>query len=824
MYRKFTITALLFILFLIGMTSQVKSRDLSSPSLRLQLSDEEIEIRKLRARETKRLQQIDPEGTKQTTYEEWIAAQGTPLPFSSKKVITASPLRADSKICVLVNSDLYPLIETSINQYVTDLVSEGYTVEVHTLVGGTPQNLRTLLQSLYALGMDGALFVGDLPIAWYEVDCSWNARSNEQFPCDYYYMDLNGNFYDNDSDGKFDDHVGDINPEIYIGRLTASPLTYDGANEVDLVNNYFAKNHQFRTGGLITNTRALVFIDDDWEYDGEYIDDCLEYIYCQSNMINDPPITIASNYILELSAGYEFVHVAVHSNFAGHYFDGPSGGGSLYYTELCNLNPPGIFYNLFACSNCRFVESNYMGGWYIFNQSFGLAAVGAAKTGSMLNFDQFYYPMGQGTTIGEAFYLWWDEMANWGMNNNEICWFYGNTLLGDPTLKPSDRRPVELNEADLPYCLKNRNYVFELDADGGGAPPYDWNIISGALPAGLSLGQYDGQITGQPTESGIFNFTVSAFDICPPVPPDYEPIYGDTMEYSIGIVGVCGDANNSGLKDMVDVIDIIDYLYNDGQNMCPVASGDMDNFNGTNNNDAYFLYEHVAHASTYPKCPPFTTLIPEAPENILEIRNSTVQPDRDKYRVDFWLNSLSPAKSISIPFEYSCATSPISCDSIRFGGSYYSHYEHKYGTVNATEPKAVIGIVNTGETPPTGNPVRVASAWFTVEPSSEEQLININSAPYGPNEFIIVSPSPTAPYIPSIAVIPGVAFECGDATNDGAVNILDMIYIINYKYKSGPEPEILESADVNSDTRIDILDIVYLINFKYKSGPEPFCL
>ncbi len=250
--------------FLMGMTSLVKSRDLSSPSLRLQLSDEEIEIRKQRARETKMLRQIDPIGTPQTSYEEWIATQGTPLPFSTKLVQTSTPLRADSKICVLVNSDLYPLIETSINQYVTDLVSEGYTVEVHTLIGGTPPDLRAFLQSLYALGMDGALFVGDLPVAWYEEDCD----PHEFFPCDYYYMDLDGNFYDNDSDGSYDYHDGDQYPEIYVGRLTASPLTLGGNDEATLVNNYFTKNHQFRTGGLITNTRALVFIDDDWEFDG----------------------------------------------------------------------------------------------------------------------------------------------------------------------------------------------------------------------------------------------------------------------------------------------------------------------------------------------------------------------------------------------------------------------------------------------------------------------------------------------------------------------------------------------------------------------------
>jgi hypothetical protein len=68
-----------------------------------------------------------------------------------------------------------------------------------------------------------------------------------------------------------------------------------------------------------------------------------------------------------------------------------------------------------------------------------------------------------------------------------------------------------------------------------------------------------------------------------------------------------------------------------------------------------------------------------------------------------------------------------------------------------------------------------------------------------------------------------VDFNCGDTNGDDDVNILDIVYLINYKYKSGPAPEPLISADVNNDSDINILDIVYLINYKYNNGPEPVC-
>ncbi|MCP4703485.1 MAG: hypothetical protein GY865_02655 [candidate division Zixibacteria bacterium] len=66
-------------------------------------------------------------------------------------------------------------------------------------------------------------------------------------------------------------------------------------------------------------------------------------------------------------------------------------------------------------------------------------------------------------------------------------------------------------------------------------------------------------------------------------------------------------------------------------------------------------------------------------------------------------------------------------------------------------------------------------------------------------------------------------YECGDLNDDTEIDILDIVFLINYKYKDGAVPDPLESADVNHDTNIDILDIVHLINFKYKGGAAPDC-
>jgi len=66
-----------------------------------------------------------------------------------------------------------------------------------------------------------------------------------------------------------------------------------------------------------------------------------------------------------------------------------------------------------------------------------------------------------------------------------------------------------------------------------------------------------------------------------------------------------------------------------------------------------------------------------------------------------------------------------------------------------------------------------------------------------------------------------VASMIGDVTGDGAINLADVLFLINYLYKGGPAPDPPEKGDVNSDDEIDIEDVLYLINYLYQGGPPP---
>ncbi len=69
---------------------------------------------------------------------------------------------------------------------------------------------------------------------------------------------------------------------------------------------------------------------------------------------------------------------------------------------------------------------------------------------------------------------------------------------------------IVINPATLPLATRSAIYNQALNATGGTAP-YTFAISAGALPAGLTLSA-TGTLTGLPTVTGVFNFTVRATD------------------------------------------------------------------------------------------------------------------------------------------------------------------------------------------------------------------------------------------------------------------------------------------------------------------------
>ncbi len=344
----------------------------------------------------------------------------------------------NNKLIVLVNGGLRPSIQTKLDTYVDDLQNAGYTVSVYDCNYGTAEQLKAFLQT-EAEDLLGCTFIGNIPCAWFEVANDYAGSGNygyTSFPCDLFLTDLDGAWTDAQTispmqAGVYDSHTagtGDMAPEIFIGRIDASQMS--GDTEANQTNAYLQKLHNCYVSGTTVGTAGLTYTEDDWA-SHSYFQTDIAYAYPTYQAIVAPKTNRADYRSNQLPlTTYEFVQLSCHSSSQLHQF---TRGGELYNTELRAVPPQAVLYNLFCCSGCRFTDSNFMGGAYIFNSSStSLAAVGSTKTGSMLEFYQFYQPLGAGKSFGQSLKEWFEAQAPY--DASEVYWHYGMSIIGDPCL------------------------------------------------------------------------------------------------------------------------------------------------------------------------------------------------------------------------------------------------------------------------------------------------------------------------------------------------------------------------------------------------------
>jgi hypothetical protein len=79
---------------------------------------------------------------------------------------------------------------------------------------------------------------------------------------------------------------------------------------------------------------------------------------------------------------------------------------------------------------------------------------------------------------------------------------------------PINAIPPSITTTTLPAGTFNVVYNQTVLVTGG-IGTLLWGVISGALPPGLSLNTTNGNISGTPTSSGSFNFTLRVTDSIP---------------------------------------------------------------------------------------------------------------------------------------------------------------------------------------------------------------------------------------------------------------------------------------------------------------------
>ena len=374
------------------------------------------------------------------TYEEWILAQPQYMPL-----IVTSISGTDGADFILIFEDgLTDSLDAGLlDQWTADIASQGLSTEVIEVTYSTPEELKEYLTVQFNDGLEGAVLVGNLPAPWSALG-ETDGKGSETFPSDYFYMDLDGDWEDNwigfpfqavpGSDGIYDTFYGTLDPEIYVGRIKVDNLTAVG-DPTDILNDYLQRIHDWRLNGDPEPLNALCYVDDDWISWANQYKASMQHLYPNTELVSNAAATNGTDYLENrLPGNYVWISPFVHSSSSTHFW---SPEPTTTWNELIPALPQAHFYNLFACSNARFTTIHSMGAVYAYCTASSLASVGSTKSGAMLQFTPFYSPLGDGSSLGEAYQDWWNYISQGGLSPSELSWHLGMVVLGDPTLMPA---------------------------------------------------------------------------------------------------------------------------------------------------------------------------------------------------------------------------------------------------------------------------------------------------------------------------------------------------------------------------------------------------
>lgn len=337
---------------------------------------------------------------------------------------------------IIVENGIYNDIKSELSTYVEDIATGDTTALIIKWGTGTVGVLRDTLKKYYnEYNISGAFLIGDLPVAWYEMDASVNFGDYEEFPCDLYLMDPIATFSDADGNGKYDSHSS-LSLKLGVGRIIGSSSE---------IKTYLNRIHNYRTNGALVTESAYMFIDNDWAPDYlNYWAVNTSMLYSQSELCIDVNETSKANYLDKLTGtGAEYVHQMIHTYPSSMAIDHLGTTEYISTADVRSYNLKASFFNMFNCSGARYTEEN-LGMTFVLGTSYGLAIMGTTKTGGNYLPNKFNEALGNDYTWGKAFNYWYNNVS---MSEE---WKMGLCLLGDPMLKVSNETQKILNGIQMP--------------------------------------------------------------------------------------------------------------------------------------------------------------------------------------------------------------------------------------------------------------------------------------------------------------------------------------------------------------------------------------
>lgn len=326
--------------------------------------------------------------------------------------------RADRELLVVVEGSLVDSVGPRVQQYADDM--QLANVKVHVEPFALPANAEDLRDLVFeyidVFEIEGALLVGFLPSAWYEIHDGFDGY--EHFPFDVYLQDRDAVWFDWDDNGQFDDHT-ELEVDIYTSRLVGMP---------EQIIAYFDRVDRYRHGETLVDDSAFIFIDDDWARTDTSDVLGLGRVYTRVEVIQKKEESTLQSYLDKLPGnGAEFVYQKIHA--APRLIALDDFGDILLAEEVGEYNLKASFINMTNCSAARFTEEN-LAEAYTVGTDHGLAIIGSTKDGHLTDPRGFHYSLSLGMTWGEAYVVWYNTEGRYSDK-----WHLGVVIMGDPLLR-----------------------------------------------------------------------------------------------------------------------------------------------------------------------------------------------------------------------------------------------------------------------------------------------------------------------------------------------------------------------------------------------------
>ena len=339
-------------------------------------------------------------------------------------------------IAIFVTNDMYSSLSTEIERYKNDIEDEWTNkyreTDVTIIRRGsfTKEYIKDRIKNLWKNeNLAGVVLIGDIPHYNFKPtrDLALSRYTNKSVPSDFYYVDVE------DTCNYPDMYECTKNPKIWLGRITP-PIK----NDVSLLEDYFDRNHAYRTGGLQYNDEILLYstlggdrlftIQEQLDQIKGQNEGTVNYYTSGRYTPEDHKIILSDRpnsaddalYFEELKKPYKYVYYTGHGS--------PKWAEYNITSDVIKANKPqALFYSLSSCSHGDFTVEDYAAGWYLFS---GKGLVVSAATVPLYS---VFPPITGSYDIGPL-----ERGLSFGETRGPGQ-FPSTTLLGDPTLHIYDK-------------------------------------------------------------------------------------------------------------------------------------------------------------------------------------------------------------------------------------------------------------------------------------------------------------------------------------------------------------------------------------------------